>query len=424
VVVTGHGRNLVEEYLGAEFGDRVSFALQEQQKGTGHAALQALPKISKDCRRVLIVCGDTPLLWAKDLAELVDELDRNPRSPISILTCVLDQPKGYGRILRDSQGKILEIREDKDLKTPQERQVREVNPGVYCASLPFLQQAVEKLSPNNAQGEFYLTDVIAQARCVGGGAIGIAVDSLSLMGINDRAQLAAAEDLMFRRIADEHRRAGCTIRTGALIESSVRVGHDATIGASVEIRGNSSIGAGAYVDVGSVIVDSTIGEGALIKPYSVISSSSVGPRAQIGPFAHLRPESVIGEEAHVGNFVETKKTQMHPRSKANHLAYLGDGEVGEGANIGAGTIFCNYDGFSKHKTTIGKGAFIGSDSQMVAPVVVGENAYVGTGSTITRDVPADALAIGRARQENKEGYAVRIRSRLAAIKAQKAAEKK
>ena len=245
----------------------------------------------------------------------------------------------------------------------------------------------------------------------------------ALVGVNDREQLRECEELMFARIRARWNRLGASVRGDARIDDGVLVGPDATIEAGVRLRGKTSIGAGAIVDVGSVITDSSVGDKALVKPYCVVSDSRIGDGAQIGPFAHLRPESDIEAEAHIGNFVETKKTRLDKGAKANHLAYLGDGIVGEGANVGAGTIFCNYDGFQKHTTTIGKGAFIGSDSQLVAPVKVGDGAYVGTGTTVTKDVPADALAIGRAKQENKDGYASRLRARLKAEK-DAAAQKK
>jgi bifunctional UDP-N-acetylglucosamine pyrophosphorylase/glucosamine-1-phosphate N-acetyltransferase len=240
-------------------------------------------------------------------------------------------------------------------------------------------------------------------------------------GINDRAQLARGDRAMMERLLDMHRVAGVTVRDGARIEDGVVIEKDATIESFAVLRGRTRVGAGAVVDVGCVLTNADVGEGVSLKPYSVVTDSVVRARAQIGPFSHLRPESDIGEEAHVGNFVETKKTRLDRGAKANHLAYLGDGFVGENANVGAGTIFCNYDGFQKQITRIGKNAFIGSDSQLVAPVTIGDGAYVGTGTTVTKDVPADALAIGRMKQENKEGYASRLRARL---KAQKEAAQK
>jgi bifunctional UDP-N-acetylglucosamine pyrophosphorylase/glucosamine-1-phosphate N-acetyltransferase len=229
-------------------------------------------------------------------------------------------------------------------------------------------------------------------------------------------QLEAAEGFAYHRIADRLRREGVTIRGDARIDATVAVEPDATIEPGVILRGATSIGRGAHLDVGCVLTNVIVGGGARLLPYSVLTDSSVGPRANIGPFSHVRPGSEIGEEAHIGNFVETKKTIVRKGAKANHLAYLGDGDVGEGANVGAGTIFCNYDGFQKHRTEIGEGAFIGSDSQLVAPVKIGKGAYVATGTTVTKDVPDDALAIARVKQENKEGYASRLKNRLKAKK--------
>jgi bifunctional UDP-N-acetylglucosamine pyrophosphorylase / glucosamine-1-phosphate N-acetyltransferase len=416
VVVVGHGRSQVEDYLRRAFADRACFAEQHNQLGTGHAVMQALPCLPANLSRVLVVYGDTPLLEVSDLRRLHVAAVASPQSPLALLTCRIPAPAGYGRIIRGSDGRVQEVREQRDLRNAQEEALQEVNPGVYCFAAGFLREALTRLKNDNAQGEYYLTDLVAMAAAQGG-VVDLEGSALNLVGINDRAQLAYAEGLMHQRVLDRLRLAGATIRTGAFIDDSVEVEPDAVIESGAVLRGRTRICARARVDVGCVVTDSVIGAEALLKPYSIVMQSTVGERAQIGPFAHLRPDSQIGEEAHVGNFVETKKTVMHRGSKANHLAYLGDGEIGEGANIGAGTIFCNYDGFQKHKTTIGKGAFIGSDSQLVAPVVVGDNAYVGTGSTITHDVPADALAIGRARQENKEGYASRLRGKLAAAKA-------
>mgnify|MGYP001339520439 CR=1 FL=1 len=414
VVVVGRGREAVETYLGGAFGQRVSFATQSPQLGTGHAAMQALPLIPADAGYVVVVYGDTPLVVVDDLRRLCAAASATPGAPLAMLTCRVAAPGGYGRILRDTNHRVIGVREDRDLSEA-ERGLDEVNPGMYCMRADFLREGLGRLENRNAQGEYYLTDLVEMA-VQRGGVVDVPGAPDNLVGVNDRAQLAEAEERMIARILRRIRLEGATIRQGAVIDDTVEVQADAVIETGVVLRGRTRIGEGARIDVGCVVTDSIVEPGAHLKPYSVLTSARVGRAAQIGPFAHLRPDSVIGEEAHVGNFVETKKTVMHRKSKANHLAYLGDGEIGEGANIGAGTIFCNYDGYQKHKTTIGRGAFIGSDSQLVAPVVVGDGAYVGTGSTITKDVPADALAIGRARQENKEGYATRLRGRLAAAK--------
>lgn len=305
------------------------------------------------------------------------------------------------------------IREEKDLRDDRERALDEVNAGAYGARRDVLARGLAGLVPNNAQGELYLTDVVAHA-VRDGGVEAVSGSEEAVRGVNDRAQLAEVERLLHRRVAARLRAAGVTVREGARIDVGVEVEPDAVIEQGAVLRGATRVGAGAFIDVGAVLTDAEIGPAVRVLPYSVITASRVEEGAQVGPFSHLRPASEIGPEAHVGNFVETKATRLGRGAKANHLAYLGDGDVGEGANVGAGTIFCNYDGFRKHRTSIGKGAFIGSDSQLVAPVTVGEGAYVATGTTVTRDVPPDALAIGRVAQENKVGYASRLRGRLKA----------
>jgi bifunctional UDP-N-acetylglucosamine pyrophosphorylase/glucosamine-1-phosphate N-acetyltransferase len=413
IVVVGHGRDEVTAYLSKAFGANVRTAVQDVQQGTGHAVRCALPALGARAERVLILYGDTPLLDAGELRALAAALAAAPAAPLSMLTVRVPDPTGYGRIVRDAAGRVERVVEQKDA-TPAERALDEVNPGIYVARAAFLREGLAALRPNNAQGELYLTDVVEMAARAGGVVSVAGRDATSLAGINDRAQLAAAEDVLYGRIADGLRRAGATIRTSARIDAGVVVEADAVIEHAVVLRGATRVGAGARVDVGSVLTDVTVAAGAQIKPYSIGQSSSVGEGAQIGPFSHLRPESVIEADAHVGNFVETKKTIVRRGAKANHLAYLGDGDIGEGANVGAGTIFCNYDGFQKHRTEIGAGAFIGSDSQIVAPVRIGAGAYVATGTTVTRDVPDGALAIARVKQDNKEGYADRLKSRLKA----------
>lgn len=413
VVVVGHGRDEVSAYLDRAFGAQgkaVRTALQPEQRGTGDAVRCAMPQIAASTEAVLILCGDTPLLDPWQLTQLREALDAAPDAPVAMLTAQVADPTGYGRILRDA-GRVVGIREHKDASA-EERAITEVNPGVYLARNAFLGRALAGLTTDNAQGELYLTDIVAQAAKAGGVAVVMARDVGSLVGINDRAQLAAAEDVLYGRIADRLRRSGVTVRTSARVDAGVAVEPDAVIEHAVVLRGRTRIGAGARVDVGSVLTDVVVEAGASVKPYTVASQSSIGAGAQIGPFSHLRPESQIEADAHIGNFVETKKTVVRKGAKANHLAYLGDGDIGEGANVGAGTIFCNYDGFRKHRTEIGPGAFIGSDSQIVAPVKIGAGAYVATGTTVTRDVPEEALAIGRVKQENKEGYAAKLKARL------------
>jgi len=413
IVVVGHGRDLVTRYLEVAFADHhVRAVVQETQKGTGHAARYGVDTIEHD-GRVLVFYGDVPLLESADVAKVL-AVQGN-----ALATCVVSDPTGYGRIIHDAAN-VIEIREHKDLRTDAERAITEINPGIFCTSVAFMKEALGKLQPNNAQGELYLTDIVAYAAMRTQHFHAVDSRASVLAGINDRVQLAEAEGSLLNRIADAHRRNGVTIRANVRIEDGVEIGADSVIDQGAVLRGATKIGAGVHVDVGCVLTDVVVGDGVTIKPYSVLEKSVVRARAQIGPFSHVRPESDIGPDAHVGNFVETKKTKMAAGAKANHLAYLGDGVIGERANIGAGTIFCNYDGVQKHITTIEADAFIGSDSQLVAPVTVGKGAYVATGTTVTRDVPADALAISRPRQENKDGYAAKLRARFKAAKAIKA----
>ncbi|HXK16955.1 MAG TPA: bifunctional UDP-N-acetylglucosamine diphosphorylase/glucosamine-1-phosphate N-acetyltransferase GlmU [Polyangiaceae bacterium] len=413
VVVVTSGQPEITQALEARYGkERISVVVQEPPRGTGDAVRVGLAAVKHP--RTLILYGDTPLLRAQDLGGLLAALDV-PGQALAILTATPELPFGYGRVLRDSSGAVAEVREQRDLQTEQEHATREVNAGMYAADTEALRGAVAALKPNNAQGEYYLTDVVA-ALAKTSRVAAVAGETDALVGVNDRADLGRAAELMYARSREQHRKAGVTIHGDARIDSGVEIAADAEIGPGVCLRGRTKVGAGTRVDVGSVLVDAEVGAGVEIKPYCVIVQSSVGDGAQLGPFAHLRPESVIEAEAHIGNFVETKKTRVRRGAKANHLAYLGDADVGERANIGAGTIVCNYDGFAKRQTIIGEGAFIGSDSQLVAPVSIGKNAYVGTGTTVTEDVPEDALAIGRVRQVNKPGYAAKLREKLAAAK--------
>lgn len=416
IVVSPATRDPVRAYLADAFAGRgIGVAVQEEARGTGDAARVAMSALTVgEDDRVLVLCGDTPLVRAADLEALL-EASRKPGCALALLSCEIEDPSGYGRVLRDAKGRVSSIREDRDLDAEGRAALREVNAGIYVATAATLRAGLNGLTTNNAQGEYYLTDVVAFAAGKGE-VVGVRGSRDALVGVNDRQQLAAAEEALFDRIAQKHRLAGVTVKRGAYIDDVVVIGEDARVESGVHLRGRTVIGEGALVDIGSVVTDSRVLPGANVKPYSVITESSVGERAQIGPFSHLRPESRIEEDAHVGNFVETKKTRLGAAAKANHLAYLGDGDVGAGANIGAGTIFCNYDGFSKQPTVVGDGAFIGSDSQLVAPVRIGKGAYVATGTTVTRDVPDDALAISRVRQETKEGYASRLKARLSAKK--------
>jgi bifunctional UDP-N-acetylglucosamine pyrophosphorylase/glucosamine-1-phosphate N-acetyltransferase len=413
VVVVGHGRELVERDLHARFGDSVKTAVQAEQLGTGHAVQCALPALDGESGEVVVLAGDAPLLPAEAITMLAKARGSHA---LAMLTSTLPDATGYGRVLRDAKGHATGVREHKDASEA-ERAIREWNTGVYSIDLAFLRRSLPLLSAANAQHEIYLTDLVSMAAAEGGAAT-LAWAAEDVGGVNDRAQLAELERVMRRRIATRLAQSGVTVRCleTAYVDATVRVDPDATLEPNVHLRGRTIVERGARIDTGSVLTDVVVRAGAVLKPYTIGERSVIGEGAQVGPFSHLRPETELGPDTHIGNFVETKKTKMGKGSKANHLAYLGDGVIGEKVNVGAGTIFCNYDGFQKHTTTLEDGVFIGSDSQLVAPVTIGKGANVGAGSTITRNVPADALAISRAKQENKEGYASRLRSRMQAAK--------
>src|SRR5579883_408624 len=417
VVVVGHRRQLVEDYLSRAFGGAaVRTVVQDPQRGTGDAARVGLTAVGGGATRLVVMNGDVPLVTAADVRAVTAALRGEPPSPaLAFATCLVDDPTGYGRVLRKA-GRVVEIREHRDLRSDDERAVREINAGIYASNVSLLREALGTLQPDNAQGELYLTDVVSFASNAGERIATVQLGANILAGVNDREQLARVEQTMYARTATRWRMAGATVRDGARVDAAVVLEPDSTVEGGAVLRGRTRVGRAAVIDVGCVLTDVEVGEGAVVKPYTVATDSRIGPRAVVGPFAHLRPESDIGEEAHVGNFVETKKTRMRRGAKANHLSYLGNGVIGEKANVGAGTIFCNYDGFQKHTTTIEAGVFVGSDSQIVAPVTIGANAYVATGTTVTKDVPANALAIGRVKQENKEGYASKLRARLKASK--------
>lgn len=411
IVVSPDARAAVEGALSRHLPDApLTYAVQEQALGTGDAAKAGLSALT-DAARLLLLYGDTPLLQASDLEPLLAPLDAG--AGLSFLTFEADDPTGYGRVMRDAVGQARSIVEQRDLASDAERSITEVNAGIYAGDVDVLRSALSAIGPQNAQGEYYLTDIVAEVAKKA--PIGTAVaDSAAAFGVNDRQQLAQAEAILHARIRQRWARAGVTIVGDPLIDDGVLVEADARIETGVRLRGTTRVGAQSLVDVGSVLEDARVGRGVVIKPYSVITQSRVGDGAVLGPFCHLRPGSDIGESAHVGNFVETKNASLGASAKANHLAYLGDIDVGARSNVGAGAIVCNYDGFAKRRTRVGQDVFIGSDSQLVAPVVIGDGAYVGTGTTVTEDVPAGALAIGRVRQENRLDYATGLRERLRA----------
>ena len=412
VAILGHQSAAVKSSLDAQFGPAaVTVAIQSEQRGTGHAVQCALPAVASeaDDRIVVILTGDAPLLPTEKIAELVAACEASPAG-MALLSTVPDRPMPYGRLVRDPDGALAKIVEHSDA-TPAQRAIADTNAGFYAIRLGHLRKDLATLRADNAKGELYLTDLVAHAHARGG-ATAIDAAFRDVTGVNDRVDLAEVETAARRRINEHWMRAGVTMIDPAstYIDADVGpLGKDVWLAAGVTLRGKTTIADAARVDTGCVITDVQIAEHAYIKPYSVLTESTIGARAQIGPFSHCRPASRIDEDVHLGNFVETKKTHMMAGAKANHLAYLGDASVGHKANIGAGTITCNYDGVGKYQTTIEAGAFIGSDSQLVAPVTIGRDAYVGAGSTITKDVPRGSLALTRTKQVNVEGWADRFR---------------
>jgi len=414
VVVVGHQAAEVEARLRAELpGAPLRFALQAEQKGTAHAVLAARPAMRGVSGPVAILSGDVPLLSAATLRRVVAARGR-ARAPLALATMALAEPRGYGRVVRDARGRAARIVEEKDASDA-ERALQEVNAGLYCADAAFLWRSLARVGSANAQGEFYLTDLVAMAAARGGAAT-VEVDPLEASGVNDREELARAGAVLQRRRASALMKAGVTLEAPErfLCDEGVEVGPDTVVEPDVRLRGATRIGAGCRLGQGSVLADAVLAPGVTVRPYTVIEGpATVGRGAILGPFSRVRPGSELAEGVHVGNFVETKKARLGKGAKANHLAYLGDAVVGAGVNVGAGTITCNYDGEKKHETRIGDGAFIGSDSILVAPIEIGAGAYVAAGSTITKAVPPGALAFGRAQQVTKEGWVARKKAEKA-----------
>jgi len=398
-VVYGHGGDRVRE----QFADLdVAWALQEDQLGTGHAVMQALPHLSPD-QTVLILCGDVPLVRADTVASLVSAAADDG---LAVLTTELPDPTGYGRIIRDVSNHVTAIVEEKDA-TNDQRRIREINTGLMACSGGDLVRWLERLAPNNVQGEYYLTDIVACA--IEDGVAVVPVDAeeyAEVLGINDRQQLAEAESIYRRRIATELLRQGVTLTDPERIDvrGSLTCGRDVLIDINAVFEGVVELGDGVRVGPNAVLRDTTIGPGTVIHPNCVLEQTRTGANCQIGPYARTRPGVVMADDAKLGNFVEIKKSRIGKGSKVNHLTYIGDTTIGEQVNVGAGTITCNYDGANKHQTTIGDGAFIGSGVELVAPVDVGAGATIGAGSTITKTAPPDALSLERSKQTVIEGW--------------------
>lgn len=397
-VVIGHGADQVRSQLAA---DDVSFVVQAEQLGTGHAVAQAAPALTAE--RVLILYGDVPLIQTETLQRLLQQVDDGH---LALLTVELDDPTGYGRILRDDQGQVIAILEHKDASDAQ-RAIREGNTGILAVPGRRLADWLGRLSNSNAQGEYYLTDVIALAVADG---LTIATsqpaDAMEVQGANDRRQLAQLERHFQQRAAERLMLQGVTLLDPLRFDQrgQVEAGRDVSIDVNVILEGRVVLEDGVSIGPNCVIKDSVLKRGAIIKANSHLDGAVVGEGADVGPFARLRPGSELGSKAHVGNFVELKNAHLQDGAKAGHLTYLGDASIGPGSNIGAGTITCNYDGANKFRTEIGADVFVGSNSSLVAPVSLGAGATTAAGSVITADVPADALALGRARQVNKTGW--------------------
>ncbi len=410
VVVDPMNGKRVEETLRGLFPDtQLTFAVQEKALGTGDAARSALPHIKSD--RVLVLCGDVPLLGKATVEKLMPALQG---VELAMLTAKLPDPTGYGRVVRQSDTQ-MRIVEHKDA-SEKERAIDEVNVAVYLCGMQLMQDTVASLKADNAQAEYYLTDIVSRAKSVR--AVDVA-DIAEMSGINTQAQLAEVDRMMRDRIVRAWQEKGVRFRDPQSVSITPRAsfGEDVVIGPGVQFYGTVKLGNRVVVEGPTVLKDVSIGDGTRIESFCHLESAKVASNVKIGPYARLRPGANLADDVHIGNFVEVKNSNVAKGSKANHLAYLGDADIGAGVNVGAGTITCNYDGTLKHRTTIGGGVFVGSNSTLVAPVSLGEHAYVAAGSTITKDVPADALAFGRARQEVRLGYAKALRERLDAAKA-------
>jgi len=412
IAVVGHQSDDVSAIL-EPFG--VQAIVQQPQRGTGHAMLVARRALGRRTKYAIVLPGDAPLVRPETLSELA-RIHRQSSAAATILSAQIPQPAGYGRIVRQDDGSVDAIVEDSALSDDQ-RSINEINSSIYAFTLDKLWPCLARLRPNNKHRELYLTDAIAMLRAQGDAVQAVvAADADEVLGCNTRADLAAVDLVFRRRKRAELMAAGVSMLMleSILIDPDVTVGADTLLEPGVQLLGKSRIGAGCTIRTGSLLSDVTIEDGVLVNPYSVISSSYLSAETQVGPFAHLRDDARLLKGARVGNFVEVKKSVLGERVKAMHLTYLGDARIGSETNVGAGTITCNYDGVNKNPTTIGRRVFIGSDTALVAPVRVGDGAYIGAGSTITENIPADALAIARGRQVNKPGWAAARRRKMAA----------
>ena len=406
VLVVGHQAEKVRDLFRDDTA--VAFALQSEQLGTGHAVACARDALAGFSGTVLILCGDVPLIRAETLTAML-AAHREHEATVTVLTTRLANPFGYGRVVTREGGRISRIVEEKDASAV-EKEITEINSGIYCVEAAFLFDAVARLDNKNAQGEYYLTDIIGMAEA---GSLlcyaFLAADADEVMGVNDRVQLARAAAVIRQRTNEALMLSGVSLvdPATAYIEAGVTIGADTTVYPHVQISGSTCIGSGCRIESGAIIRNCRLGDRVTVKAGSVLEDSIVHEDVAIGPMAHLRPGTELKAHVKIGNFVETKKIVMGEGSKASHLTYLGDAEIGRDVNIGCGTITCNYDGVNKHKTVIGDEVFVGSDVQLVAPVTVGRNSLIAAGTTVTQDVPPDSLAISRVPQVNKEGWKLR-----------------
>jgi bifunctional UDP-N-acetylglucosamine pyrophosphorylase/glucosamine-1-phosphate N-acetyltransferase len=409
IVVVGYQADQIKERFK---NPQIHFVLQKEQLGTGHAVLQTMPFLQTFHGTVLILCGDVPLVRTETLHSFIETFEEN-EVILSVLTAVVKDPFGYGRIIRSVKGWLEKIVEEKDA-SEEERMIREINTGIYCVKAPFLIEGLREIGKENAQGEYYLTDLVEIARKNGlRCSAHIVPDPIEVMGINTRVDLAMANEVLGQEKLKELMLSGVTIvdPKTTYVDRIVEVGKDSIIYPNCHLQGITKIGERCLLEPNIKISDSILGNDVTIRSNSVISESQIEEGAIIGPFAHLRPFSEIKKKAKIGNFVEVKKSVIGKGTKANHLAYIGDSFLGEGVNIGAGTIFCNYDGFVKHQTIVGDRVFVGSNVELVAPVKVGSGSLIGAGTTVTKDVPEGALAVSRVKQRNIKGWSEKIAHR-------------
>lgn len=400
ITITGHGAEVVRDYL----GEKSQYVFQEEQLGTAHAVMQAKDLLEGKEGTTLVLSGDTPLLRAETLQQLM-AFHEEEEAKATILTALADDPFGYGRVIRTEDGLVSKVVEEKDA-SEDEKKVREINTGTYCFDNQALFQALEKVDNDNAQGEYYLPDVLEILKNDHEKVGAFQLDNMDeALGVNNRVALAEASRIMRERINEQHMTNGVSIidPNSTYIEIDVEIARDTVVEPNTYIKGRTTIGEDAFIGLGSVISDSQLADGVEIKQ-SVIEESIIGKNSDVGPNSHLRTGSVLGESVHIGNYVEVKKSTIGNLSKAGHHTYVGDAEIGVDVNVGCGVVVANYNGITKNKTIIGDNSFIGSNATLVAPVEVGANSFVAAGSTITKEVPASALGIARARQENKEGF--------------------